>query len=141
MILVDTSVWIELLAGRRGASLREDDLPDFVTCGPVVQEVLQGLWPGPESDAFREAFLAIPVLSDPIPLALFLSAADIYRQGRRRGLTIRSSVDCLIAAIAIENRVPVWHRDRDFTAIARYTALEAVKATIPPTFPTSRRPS
>jgi predicted nucleic acid-binding protein len=92
----------------------------------VVQEVLQGLRPGPESDAFRESFLAIPVLSDPIPLALFLSAADIYRQGRRRGLTIRSSVDCLIAAIAIENRVPVWHRDRDFTAIARYTALETV---------------
>ena len=140
MILVDTSVWIDLLAGRRGASPREDDLPDLVTCGPIVQEVLQGLWPFPESDAFREAFLAIPVLSDPIPLALFLSAADIYRQGRRRGLTIRSSVDCLIAAIAIENRVPVWHRDRDFTAIARYTALETVKVTLPPV-PTSRKPS
>jgi predicted nucleic acid-binding protein len=92
----------------------------------VVQEVLQGLRPGPESDAFREAFLAIPVLSDPVPLALFLSAADIYRQGRRRGLTIRSSVDCLIAAIAIENRVPVWHRDRDYVTIACYTALETV---------------
>jgi hypothetical protein len=117
MILVDTSVWIELLAGKRGVSLREDDLPDLVTCGPVVQEVLQGLWPGPASDAFREAFLAVPILSDPIPLALFLSAADI---------TIRSSVDCLIAAIAIENRVPVWHWDRDFTAIARYTTLETV---------------
>lgn len=126
MILVDTSVWIEMLAGGRGASLREEDLPDFVTCGPVVQEVLQGLRPGPVSDTFREAFLAMPVLSDPIPLALFLSAADIYRQGRRRGLTIRSSVDCLIAAIAIANRVPVWHRDRDYTAIARYTALETV---------------
>jgi predicted nucleic acid-binding protein len=86
------------------------------------------LWPGPESDAFREAFLAVPVLSDPIPLELFLSAVDIYRQGRRRGLTIRSSVDCLIAAIAIENRVPVWHRDRDFAAIARYTALETFNA-------------
>jgi predicted nucleic acid-binding protein len=140
VILVDTSVWIEFLAGKRAASLREDDLPDFVTCGPVVQEVLQGLWPGPESDAFREAFLAIPVLSDPIPLALFLSAADIYRQGRRRGLTIRSSVDCLIAAIAIENRVPVWHRDRDFTAIARYTALETVKSALLPPLPNTRKP-
>jgi predicted nucleic acid-binding protein len=95
-----------------------------VTCGPIIQEVLQGLRPGPQGDAFRAAFLAIPVLSDPIPLSLFVSASEIYRQGRRRGITIRSSVDCLIAAIAIEHRAPVWHRDRDFDAIAGYTGLE-----------------
>lgn len=124
MILVDTSIWIELLAGKPRRPLREEDLLRFVTCGPVVQEVLQGLKPGPQSDAFRRAFLAIPIVSDPIPLALFVSAAEIYQQGRRRGITIRSSVDCLIAAIAIDNRVPVWHRDRDFNAIARYTGLE-----------------
>lgn len=96
----------------------------FVTCGPVIQEVLQGLRPSAQSDAFRTAFLAIPVLSSPLPPRLFLSASDIYQQGRRKGITIRSSVDCLIAAVAIENRVPVWHRDRDFHRIARYTGLE-----------------
>ncbi len=126
MNLVDTSGWIELIAGRKGVTASEEDLSNFVTCGPVVQEILQGLRPGLASDAFREAFLAIPVLSDPIPLALYLSAAEIYRQGRRKGLTIRSSVDCLIAAIAIRNAVPVWHRDRDFEAIARFTPLETV---------------
>jgi predicted nucleic acid-binding protein len=128
MILVDTSIWIELLAGRPRYVIREDDLQRFVTCGPVVQEVLQGLRPGLQSDAFRAAFLAIPVLSDPVPLGLFIAAAEIYRQGRRRGITIRSSADCLIAAIAIEHGIPVWHRDRDFSAIARYTALEAVES-------------
>lgn len=126
MILVDTSIWIELLSGRPHCAIREEDLLRFATCGPIVQEVLQGLRPGLRSDAFRSAFLAIPVLSDPIPLGLFISAGEIYRQGRRRGVTIRSSVDCLIAAIAIDNGVPVWHRDRDFSAIARYTKLEAV---------------
>jgi len=125
MILLDTSVWIELLSRRPTTVLREQDLPHLVTCGPVVQEVLQGLKQGEESDAFRRAFREIPVLCDPIPLAMFLSAADIYRQGRRRGLTIRSSVDCLIAAIAIEHNVTVWHGDRDFGAIAQYTALQA----------------
>ena len=124
MILVDTSIWIELLADKPRRPIREEDLLRFVTCGPVVQEVLQGLKPGLISDAFRSAFLAIPTVCDPVPLALFISAAEIYRQGRRRGITIRSSVDCLIAAIAIDNRVPVWHRDRDFDAIARYTGLE-----------------
>ena len=125
MILVDTSMWIELLSGRQSPPC-EDDLPLLATCAPVLQEVLQGLKPGPASEAFRQDFLALPVLSAPVPLALFLAAADIYREGRRKGVTIRSSVDCLIAAIAIENRVPVWHRDRDFTAIERYTSLETL---------------
>jgi predicted nucleic acid-binding protein len=122
MILADTSIWINLLAGR--VTIREEDLPNLVVCGPIAQEVLQGLKPGAVSDAFRDRFLALPVISDSTPLALFLSAAEIYRQGRRRGLTIRSSIDCLIAAIAIENSIRVWHHDRDFTAIARYTPLE-----------------
>jgi hypothetical protein len=87
---------------------------------------LQGLKPGAASDAFRAGFLALPVLSDPIPLDLYVAAADIRRSGRRRGRTIRSSVDCLIAAIAIENRVPVWHKDRDFAAIAAYTDLAVI---------------
>lgn len=122
MILVDTSVWIELLAGR--LSVRAEDLPRLTVCGPIVQEVLQGLKPGLASDAFREAFSAIPVLNDAINLDVFAAAADIYRQGRRRGMTIRSSIDCLIAAIAVANSVPVWHRDRDFSAIATFTPLE-----------------
>lgn len=124
MILVDTSVWIELLSVKPRRKIREDDVLRFTTCGPIAQEVLQGLRPHPQSDAFRELFLALPVLSDPIPLSLFLSAGDIYRNGRSRGFTIRSSMDCLIAAVAIQNKVPVWHRDRDFTAIARYTGLQ-----------------
>ena len=126
-MLVNTAVWIELLSGKPQRAIREQELLGFVTCGPIVQEVLQELRPGPLSDSFREAFLSIPVLSDPTPLRLFISAAAIYQHGRRKGFTIRSSVDCLIAAIAIENSVPVWHRDRDFGAIARYTRLEVAQ--------------
>ena len=127
MILVDTSVWIELLTGR-GRRPSADDLLECATCGPVLQEVLQGLRPGAASDVFREAFLALPRLSDPLPSVVFLTAAEIYRDGRRRGYSIRSGVDCLIAAIAIQNRVPVWHHDRDFTTIARYAPLEVLAA-------------
>ena len=128
MILADTSIWIELLNGRLAKEIAVDDLLlRLVTCGPIVQEVIQGLRAGPERDSFRLAFLAIPCLSDPLPLHRFLSAAEIYAQGRRRGYTIRASADCLIAAIAIENRIPVWHRDRDFAVIAKYTDLIAVE--------------
>lgn len=123
MMLVDTSVWIELLNGRLGSRISEGELVNFVTCGPIVQEVLQGLRDDTRSDAFREAFLALPLLSDPLPRESFLSAAEIYRLGRARGHTIRSSADCLIAAIAIENRISIWHKDRDYEAIAQYTNL------------------
>jgi predicted nucleic acid-binding protein len=122
MILV-TSVWIELLNGSLGSRVSEKELLNFATCGPVVQEVLQGLGHDPASEAFREGLLALPILSDPLPNAAFLSAAEIYRLGRAKGYTIRSSTDCLIAAIAIDNGVPVWHKDRDFKSIARFTGL------------------
>ncbi|MBM3773565.1 MAG: PIN domain-containing protein [Acidobacteria bacterium] len=128
MILVDTSVWVDLLRRGSKTTLPMDDLARFVTCGPIVQEVLQGLREGPLTPDFEEAFLALPCVGDPLPLHTFLAAAGIYRQGRRRGFTIRSSVDCLIAALAIEHRLTVWHRDRDFTKISRYTTLEAVEA-------------
>ncbi len=124
MILVDTSVWIDWLSDRPRVGFRFDDLQDFATCGPVVQEVIQGLPTGAESDMVQQGFLALHRLSDPIPINLFVAGAEIYRLGRRKGFTIRSSIDCLIAAIAIENRVPVWHRDRDFSYIAQFTALE-----------------
>jgi predicted nucleic acid-binding protein len=125
VILVDTSVWIELLNGELKNRLAAEHLLRFVTCGPITQEVLQGLRQEAFTDGIRQAFLAIPHLCDPIHLNTFLEAAEIYRYGRRSGYTIRSSTDCLIAAIAIENNVPVWHRDRDFRFIARYTRLEA----------------
>jgi len=68
-------------------------------------------------------------LCDPLRWSTFLEGARIYQQGRRSGHTIRSSVDCLIAAIAIENDVPVWHRDRDFSNIASYTRLQTLELT------------
>jgi len=123
MILVDTSIWIELLNGRLGSRVSAQELLNFVTCGPVLQEVVQGLREHPASGAFRERMLALPIVSNPLPARTFLEAADIYRLGRTKGYTIRSSTDCLIAAIAIENGLPVWHRDRDFEGIARYTSL------------------
>jgi predicted nucleic acid-binding protein len=123
VILVDTSIWIELLNGRLGGHVDQEQLLRFAVCGPVVQEVLQGLRPSAASAKARDSLLAMPRLSEPLPLALFLDAAEVYREGRRRGVTIRSSIDCLIAAIAIANGVPVWHKDRDYEHIARYTSL------------------
>ena len=124
---MDTSVWITLLRYSQPRGLSPGELLDFVTCGPVLQEVFQGLRQDRLSSAFCEDFLAIPRLCDPVPLSAYLQAAEIYREGRRKGFTIRSSTNCLIAAIAMENSVPVWHRDRDFKAIANFTSLRAIE--------------
>jgi predicted nucleic acid-binding protein len=98
----------------------------FAICGPVLQEVVQGLDESTAARDVRTAMLALPRVGDPLDLDLFLKAVEIYRSGRRRGLTIRSTVDCLIAAIAIEHNVRVWRKDRDFVAIASYTGLRVI---------------
>lgn len=125
MVLVDTSAWIEVF--RRPARLAIEDVVDFdeiVTCLPVVQEVLQGFT---TEDAFRvgrDAMLALPIVESPLRDELFLEAVDLYRRARRAGITVRSSSDCLIAACAIRHDLTVLHNDRDYSALARVSALQ-----------------
>ena len=123
MTLVDTSIWIAVL--REEIAVDEAAYEDFYTCGPVIQEVFQGLEENELDQGLAFAISNITCLSDPVPLDLFRSATEIHRQGRRRGLTIRSTMDCLIAAIALHNGAAIWHRNRDFDNIAQFTNLKA----------------
>jgi predicted nucleic acid-binding protein len=54
----------------------------------------------------------------------FLLAAHIYRSLRTRGITIRNSIDCMIAAVCIENKVTLLHRDKDFDLISKHFDLK-----------------
>ena len=126
MVLVDTSVWIEVF--RRSPRVQLEAVVDFdeiVTCLPVIQEVLQGFTAEPAFLRARESMLAFPIVETPLGRDVWLQAVDLYRSGRRLGLTIRSSVDCLIAACAIRHQLEVLHHDRDFDAIARVSPLRA----------------
>jgi predicted nucleic acid-binding protein len=127
MILVDTSIWVNLFGNKPVHKVSPDHISLFATCSPIIQEVMQGLRSGTSSDKIREGILALPRVMDPLNIDTFLHAADIYRQGRMRGLTIRSSTDCLIAAIAIDAKLTVWHADRDFEQISRYTNLRSIQ--------------
>jgi predicted nucleic acid-binding protein len=71
----------------------------------------------------RDAMLALPIVESPMNEGLFVEAVSLFRTARRQGLTILSSTDCLIAACALRNDLEVLHRDRDFAAIARVSAL------------------
>jgi predicted nucleic acid-binding protein len=126
VVLVDTSVWIEVF--RRRPRLRLDAVVDFdeiVTCLPVVQEVLQGF---DDERAFllaREAIHALPIVESPLGRPVFDEAVHLYRSARRAGLTIRSGVDCLVAACAVRHNLEVLHCDRDFDLLARISPLQA----------------
>ncbi len=123
MVLVDTSVWIADSA-TPGFLVSHVAPGDVTTCLPVIQEVLQGA----REQAYRvlrATLLNLPILESPISIEVFEEAVEIYRTGRSLGISIRSSFDCLIAACAIRNGVPLLHCDRDFSAIARFTRLQS----------------
>jgi predicted nucleic acid-binding protein len=124
--LVDTSAWIEVFRRSKPLDLTAlVAIDDVVTCLPVIQEVLQGFRDERAFRAAREAMFALPVLESPMRADVFAEAVALYRMGRRQGITIRSSVDCLIAACAIRHDVEVLHRDRDYSQIARVSSLRA----------------
>lgn len=124
MILVDTSVWIATFRSQRPLDLEAVlEFDEIVTCLPVVQEVLQGFRDEAAFRRAREAMLALPIVESPLAEDVIAQAVDLYRGARRGGLTVRSSVDCLIAACAIRNDLEVVHLDRDFRALAQVSPL------------------
>ncbi len=98
-------------------------LDAVVVCLPVIQEVLQGFRQEPAYRLAQEAMFALPCVESPMPADLFVEAAGLYRAARRQGYTVRSSVDCLIAACAIRHDLEVMHHDRDFKHLARVSPL------------------
>ena len=129
MVLVDTSIWIEVF--RKPARLRLESVVEFdevVTCLPVIQEVLQGFVDARAFRTAREAMRALPIVESPMSSEAYDSAVTLYRTARRAGLTVRSGVDCLIAACALRHGLTVLHLDRDFDLLARVSALDERRA-------------
>lgn len=129
MVLVDTSVWIEVF--RRRSRLQLESIVEFdeiVTCLPVVQEVLQGFDDERAFATAREAMRALPIVEAPVTAGAFDDAVALYRSARRAGVTVRSGVDCLIAVCALRHGLEVLHRDRDYDEIARVSSLRVRRA-------------
>lgn len=128
MILVDTSVWIDVFrdaSGSRGRSLTAALGGEEAVLSRFTQlELLQGSrdekeWTLLESYLDSQDYAETTVSTWP-------EAARIFFDLRRRGLTVRSPIDCCIAQLAIEIDLMLFHRDRDFTAIASLRPLRQV---------------
>lgn len=125
MILVDSSVWIDSFkshSGPAGVELRRmiEESEPFVLTGIVIAEVLQGLT---RDAAHIERFLAQWDLIEPKGFETYRRAASVYREARAEGITL-STIDTLIASIALDHRASVFTLDQDFTRLARLTKLK-----------------
>ena len=128
-VLVDTSVWVDFFSGHPGppvaaleALLTRDE--NLCICGIILAEVLQGIRGDRDYRRTKSHFDSLIFL--PMGRDSFIRAADIYRSLRRRGITIRKPVDCMIASVAIEHDVPLLHNDREFDPMERLCGLKVM---------------
>ena len=123
MYLVDTSVWVDFIRGRDGphVSLLRELLANPLAVNIthfVYMEILQGARDQASYLRLRDYFSGQRFVAFEEPLAGYAAAARMFLECRRRGVTIRSGVDCLIAQCAMETNLTLLHHDRDFVRLA-----------------------
>jgi predicted nucleic acid-binding protein len=127
VIVVDTSVWIDVLnetatpQAARCVELIEGGEPVALT-DVILTEVLQGLRSDDEARMVERHLRAFPILRLE-GLNDFVLAAELYRTARHAGVTIRKTLDCLIAAPCVRTNAPMLHADSDFDRLATCTPL------------------
>jgi predicted nucleic acid-binding protein len=123
VVLVDTSAWLLKRSVDALFALANDEV--LAICPPILQELLQGAWDDGRMNRVTRIADNSEMIDSPVPLARFETAGNIFRIARGKSVTIRSSNDCLIAAIAMHHDLLLLHGDRDFDQIARFFPLRA----------------
>ena len=126
-LLVDSSVWIDYFNG--AVTLQTNHLDDvlgrelIVTGDLIIAEVLQGFRLDKDYKLARNALLKLPVFEMVGPHIAEKSAVN-YRILRKSGITVRKTIDCLIATFCIENDLTLLHSDRDFDSFEQHLGLQ-----------------
>jgi predicted nucleic acid-binding protein len=128
-LLVDSTVWIDFFAARRTSQtdklkLAIHDGHEICLCGCVWLEVLQGVRLEKEYVSIKSQFETLLYLED--DRSTYELGATIYRELRRDGITIRNSIDCLIAATVIQHGVNFLENDRDYKFIDQHFPLNRI---------------
>ena len=129
MILVDTSVLIDFFKGvktvgsKKFEMILQQEIP-FGINSFILQEVLQGAASEKEFSLLREYLSTQRFYDLKDPVDSFINAAKLYMECRKKGITIRSTIDCLIAETALEHDLLLLHSDNDFKAMARVIPLK-----------------
>lgn len=133
MILVDSSAWIGLFRGDSNPqtklmlSILQGGDEELAIADIILLEVLQGFRSEKQAQTALQSIEGLPCFTlGGKPLAVL--AASNYRRLRQKGITVRSTIDCLIATFCVENEFPLLHNDRDFDPFERHLGLRMVKA-------------
>jgi predicted nucleic acid-binding protein len=131
LILIDTSAFIEFL--NHTGSAYDKEIEDLIRSDKgiaiadiTVTEILQGIKNDKEFNEIQRSLLAFPVYALK-NTGSYIAAAELYRKCRKKGLTVRSTIDVLISQIALENNLFLFHNDKDFDNIAKVCALKIYK--------------
>jgi predicted nucleic acid-binding protein len=126
VILVDSSVWIDFFNGRQSAhtDLLARLIPrqTLLVGDLIVAEVLQGFRHDREFERARDALERLPY-ADMLGRELALASAQNYRLLRQRGVTIRKTIDVMIATFCIRHGHVLLHGDRDFAPLSEHLGL------------------
>jgi len=129
LCVVDTSVWVDFFNGRRTDKTKllqfiiEKNI-DLAYTGVILTEVLMGFRQEKNLQTAKDLFGKLIYLDT--GLTTYAYAAEIYRKARKRGVTIRSTIDCLISATVIQNKAYLLENDRDFVNISKFSDLKLI---------------
>lgn len=130
MVVVDTSVWIDYFNGRRTSQAeRLDQLlgTDEILIGDLIlAEILQGFRSDLDFRRARQLLKAFSVASMVGPV-LAVRSAENYRKLRKQGVTVRKTIDVMIATYCLAHHLPLLYSDRDFDPMVRILGLITVQ--------------
>ena len=129
MIMVDSSVWIDYFNGTRttASTFLDDALgTQYLVIGDLIlTEVLQGFKSDKDFNKARSLMAAFEV-HNLMSEHLAVQSAKNFRFLRKRGLTVRKTIDVIIATYCIDKDIPLLHSDRDFQPFAKHLKLRSV---------------
>jgi predicted nucleic acid-binding protein len=130
VVLVDTSVWVDYFNGAQ--TPQTDYLHQLLGSGRlltgdlILAELLQGFIRDTDYRTARKLLLELPCV-DLVGRESALLAADYYRRLRKRGVTVRKTIDVLIGAYCIRHNHELLHADRDFDPMMQHLGLRVLQ--------------
>ncbi len=127
MIIVDSSVWIDYFTGKSSPGVEKLDSllgKELVAIGDLMLiEVLQGFRADKDFRQARKLLLSLTVVNM-LDTAIALKSAVNFRTLRKKGITVRKTIDAIIATYCIENKFPLLHSDKDFQPFHKHLKLK-----------------